>query len=79
MLSGPEARFSFFHGLAATNQFFYHVFTRVAELDLRDIGLNTEWTTLPMNVEEVVWEGVKRKYWTLDQYFLPLSKMQVLD
>ena len=64
------------HGLAGTNAFFYDVLTRVAEADLREIGLETEWHEMKPAVTEEVWEGVKRKYWTLDTYRLPLSKMQ---
>ncbi|PKI85637.1 type IV protein arginine methyltransferase [Malassezia vespertilionis] len=60
----------------ATNPFFYQVFTRVSELDLRDIGLVTSWKTLYPTVEEASWQGVKRKYWSLDQYYLPISHMQ---
>lgn len=86
VLSGPDARFSFcksgrphpVHGLAATNLFLYNVYTRVAELDLRDIGLSTSWTTLPMHVKEEIWKGVKRKYWTLDRYYLPVCQMELI-
>ncbi|KAL4399794.1 Arginine N-methyltransferase 2 [Malassezia pachydermatis] len=78
VLSGPEARFSFFHGLAATNQFLYNVYTRVSELDLKDIGLSTKWSTLSLQLDEETWDGVKRKYWTLPQYYLPVSHMDVL-
>ena len=66
------------HGLAATNTFLYNVYTRVAELDLHEIGFETEWTTLCPIVTEDDWQGVKRKYWTLDQYYLPLSHMRLV-
>lgn len=91
VMNGPDSRFSFctcaqinrlyntVHGLAATNLFFYSVYTRVAELDLHEIGLTTEWQTLRMQVEENTWKGVKRKYWTLDDYYLPVSRMQLVD
>lgn len=76
-LSGPEARFSFFHGLAGTNRFFYDVYTRVAELDLREVGLETEWETIPVELEdrEEVWRGIKREYWTSDHFRLPICNM----
>lgn len=77
VLAGPDARFSFFHGLAATNRFLYEVYTRVSELDLRDIGLVTEWRTLHPRVAEEVWNGVKRQYWSLDAYYLPVAHMQL--
>ncbi|AXA49468.1 type IV protein arginine methyltransferase [Malassezia restricta] len=79
VLSGPDSRFSFFHGLAATNGFFYNIFTRVAELDLREIGLETKWHALPMSVKEDTWKGIKRKYWTLDEYYLPVSHMRLIE
>ncbi|WFD25788.1 type IV protein arginine methyltransferase [Malassezia nana] len=78
VLSGPDARFSFFHGLAATHQFYYQVYTRLAELDLRDIGLTTTWTALLMHVDDITWDGVKRKYWSLDEYYLPVARMQLV-
>ncbi|KAI3628241.1 type IV protein arginine methyltransferase [Malassezia furfur] len=77
VLSGPEARFSFFHGLAATNRFLYEVYTRVSELDLREIGLVTEWQTLCPRVEAEDWNGVKRQYWSLAQYYLPIAHLQL--
>lgn len=76
-LSGPQARFSFFHGLAATNQFLYDVYTRVSELDLRNIGLSTHWHLVYPEIAENTWLGVKRKYWTLDCYHLPACHMQL--
>lgn len=77
VLTGPDARFSFFHGLAATDRFLYDVYTRIAELDLREIGLATTWTTLYPDVQEETWDGVKRKYWTLDDYYLPVAQLQL--
>lgn len=75
-----RARFGFFHGLAATNRFLYDVYTRLVELDLRDIGLETEWETVKVDMDdaEEVWEGVRRKYWTLDEYRLPTCRMGVI-
>ena len=67
------------HRLAATNGFFYNIFTRVAELDLREIGLETKWHALPMSVKEDTWKGIKRKYWTLDEYYLPVSHMRLIE
>lgn len=77
VLSGPESRFSFFHGLAATNRFLYEVYTRVSELDLREIGLVTKWKMLFPDVTEETWNGVKRKYWSLDRYYLPIAHLQL--
>ncbi|WFD33297.1 type IV protein arginine methyltransferase [Malassezia cuniculi] len=76
-LNGPDSRFSFFHGLAATNQFLYDVYTRVSELDLREIGFDTTWSIVYPEVHPDTWNGVKRSYWTLDAYYLPIARMQI--
>lgn len=60
LLSGSNARFSFFHGLGATSEFthlilavvnvawtdplFYDVYTRISELHLAEIGLDVQWS-----------------------------------
>lgn len=77
ILNGPGSKFSFFNGLAATNQFFYDVYTRISELDLKEIGLDTSWTTLRPRIREEEWAGVKQKYWQLETYYCPLARMDV--
>lgn len=79
IMNGPNSRFSFFHGLGATNRFFYEVYTRISELDLKEIGLTTQWTTMQPKVTEQEWQGVKRKYWDLADYYCPLARFDVLD
>ncbi|PWN42448.1 hypothetical protein IE81DRAFT_323411 [Ceraceosorus guamensis] len=81
LVSGPSARFSFFHGLAGTNPFLYDVYTRVAELDLIGIGLQTQWHTIrpALANTELIWKGTKRAYWTLDEFRIPLCSMQILQ
>lgn len=75
-LLSPEGRFGFFNGLGADRRVCYDVYCRVAELDLCDAGLDTEWHDV--HVQELgkegegKWEGVKRRYWTLDRYRLPI-------
>lgn len=80
LLSGPSARFSFFHGLAGTNRFFYDVYTRLAELDLRDVGLETQWESVKVGMEDrqETWKGIKREYWSLDEFRLPVCQMTVI-
>ena len=53
------------------------MYTRVSELDLREIGLVTEWQTLCPRVEAEDWNGVKRQYWSLAQYYLPIAHLQL--
>ncbi|KAM3084718.1 Arginine N-methyltransferase 2 [Clarireedia jacksonii] len=43
-LMSEEGRFSFFNGLGADRRVCYDVYTRVAEMDLCEAGLDVEWT-----------------------------------
>jgi len=69
-----HGRFGFFNGLGADRQVCYDVYTRVVELDLQDAGFDTAWTE--MKIEDLdqikTWEGVRRKYWALDTYRMPI-------
>lgn len=71
-------RFGFFNGLGADRRVCYDVYTRVVELHLSEAGMDVEWTDVP--VEELggegegEWKGVRRRYWTLNTYRLPVCK-----
>lgn len=71
-----KGRFGFFNGLGADRRVCYDVYTRVAELDLSEAGLDVEWTDVEVGElggdGEGEWEGVRRRYWTLDSYRLPV-------
>ncbi|KAA8574654.1 hypothetical protein MFRU_030g00450 [Monilinia fructicola] len=77
-LLSEDGRFSFFNGLGADRKVCYDVYTKVSELDLCDAGLDVEWTEV--EVEELggegegEWKGVRRRYWVLDKYRLPICK-----
>lgn len=64
--------FGFFNGLGADRQICYDVYTKVSEMHLADAGLDVEWKEIPVDMKELAeadkdgWEGVKRRYWTLD-------------
>jgi len=75
----PEATYSFFNGLGGTNPFFHDVYCRVASIDLRNCGLTTKYITMPMEEQdsEVVWQGVKRRYWSLPTYNLPVCRFEL--
>ncbi|KAE8180485.1 hypothetical protein CF335_g9235, partial [Tilletia laevis] len=77
LLNGPNARFSFFHGLAGTNDFLYDVYTRLSELDLQSIGLSTQWHAVHPQLTEEVWRGIRREYWSLPRFLIPVSKMNL--
>ncbi|KAH8996552.1 S-adenosyl-L-methionine-dependent methyltransferase [Lactarius hatsudake] len=76
LLAGPNARFSFFNGLGATNALFYDVYTHLAELHLSELGIDVEWedidvATLP---GEVRW-GNTREYFAMRLYRLPVCRI----
>ena len=76
LLSQEGGRFSFFHGLGADRRISYDVYTRVVEMDLFDAGLETTWEIFELGEgegqKEQDWEGVRRRYWTLGEYKLPI-------
>lgn len=81
LLDGPEARFSFFHGLGATSRFLYDLYTLLVEYDLREVGLGTEWEEVEVDEGGTErWEevGVRRRYWNVPaKYRLAVCKMDV--
>lgn len=73
MLSGPQARFSWFHGLGATSVTLYDIYTQIAELDLHDAGFKTVWHEVNVDGGEAVWEDIRRRYWNIPcPYRLPI-------
>ncbi|KAL2161596.1 hypothetical protein VTH06DRAFT_8158 [Thermothelomyces fergusii] len=73
-----QGRFSFFNGLGADRLVCYDVYTKVVELHLADAGLDVDWEVIGVDMSNLAeagkgeWEGVKRRYWTLDKYRLPI-------
>ncbi|PTB79530.1 arginine N-methyltransferase 2 [Trichoderma longibrachiatum ATCC 18648] len=71
-------RFSFFNGLGADRRVCYDVYSRVVEMHCADAGLDVEWEESDVDMAELdkdgqgEWEGVRRRYWTLDKYRLPI-------
>ena len=69
-------RFGFFNGMGADRRVCYDVYCRVVEMDLCAAGLDVAWTDV--EVRELgeegkgEWRGVRRRYWTLDEYRLPV-------
>ncbi|KAI3342641.1 arginine N-methyltransferase 2 [Ustulina deusta] len=70
--------FGFFNGLGADRKVCYDVYTKVVEMHLSDAGLDVAWNELDVNMKGLEeerkgeWHGVKRRYWTLDKYRLPI-------
>ncbi|KAF8451878.1 S-adenosyl-L-methionine-dependent methyltransferase [Terfezia claveryi] len=74
-LLNPEGgRFGFFNGLGADRKISYDVYRKIAEIDLFEAGLEAKWEVVRVGdlEKEVEWEGVRRKYWCLDEYWLPV-------
>lgn len=68
-------KWGFFNGMGADRQICYDVYGKVVEMDLFEARYDTAWETIEvpeMNKEE--WEGVKRRYWTLKVYKLPICE-----
>ncbi|KAG0200541.1 hypothetical protein BGX28_006420 [Mortierella sp. GBA30] len=67
--------YSFFNGLGATNQFFHAVYNRISELELSEMGFSVEYEEMDIGLKEEEWNGVKRAYWILDKYYLPVCRL----
>ncbi|KAH7163040.1 S-adenosyl-L-methionine-dependent methyltransferase [Dactylonectria estremocensis] len=73
-----EGRFSFFNGLGADRRICYDVYTKVVEMQCAEAGLDVEWEESNVDMAGLgqdgkgEWEGVRRRYWTLDKYRLPI-------
>ncbi|KAF3016196.1 Arginine N-methyltransferase 2 [Neopestalotiopsis sp. 37M] len=73
-----DGRFGFFNGLGADRQVCYDVYTKVVEMHLSDAGMDVEWQEMDVDMKTLGeegkgdWEGVKRRYWTLSTYRLPV-------
>lgn len=70
----PEGKWSFFNGMGADRQISYDVYQKVTEIDLLEAGFDVEWQEIDIPELEAEWEGVKRKYWDVKKYRLPVCK-----
>lgn len=79
LLDGPDARFSFFNGLGATNAVFYDVYTRVSDCHLSEVGVDVQWHDVDVGLgdseDDARWGGT-RKYFTLPIYRLPIGQLR---
>lgn len=75
-LLNQDGVFGFFNGLGADRRICYDVYTKVVELHLVDAGLDVAWQEIDVDLKGLEeagkgeWEGVKRRYWTLNSKFL---------
>ncbi|ODV90256.1 hypothetical protein CANCADRAFT_31270 [Tortispora caseinolytica NRRL Y-17796] len=70
LLNGDNGVFSFFNGLGADRQVCYDVYCKVVELDLAEFGLSLEYE--PMEIDKQSWTHIKRSYWNVNPYMLPI-------
>lgn len=73
-LLDQDGRWSFFNGMGADRQISYDVYQKVVELDLFESGFDVEWESVDLPKLDAEWEGVRRKYWNVDEYRLPICK-----
>jgi len=72
-LHKPDGIYSFFNGLAPDNLFFHGVACNCVKIQLSHLGLDAEFASCEIQVNEKDWEGVRRKYWHgRDTYYLPI-------
>jgi type IV protein arginine methyltransferase len=73
-LLAQDGQWSFFNGMGADRQISYDVYQKVVELDLFEAGFDVEWTDVELPNLESEWAGVRRKYWNISQYRLPVCR-----
>ncbi|KAJ5676210.1 Protein arginine N-methyltransferase 2 [Penicillium macrosclerotiorum] len=69
-----DGKWGFFNGMGADRQISYDVYQKVAEMDLFEAGFDVDWEEIPVPKLEGEWEGVRRAYWVVDNYRLPLCR-----
>ncbi|KAF7117422.1 hypothetical protein CNMCM5793_006367 [Aspergillus hiratsukae] len=69
-----EGRWGFFNGMGADRQISYDVYQKVVEMELFEAGFDVEWEEIKVPKLEGEWTGVRRPYWVVDNYRLPLCK-----
>lgn len=71
----PDGIFSFFNGLGADRYIVNDVYSVVVSLDLAGFGMDVNYLTIPVNLDEETWKDTKTgRYWELDRYLLPVCK-----
>ena len=72
-LLNDGGKWGFFNGMGADRQICYDVYGKLVEMDLFEAGYDTEWETLEVDkLGDEEWHGVKRPYWALEEYRLPI-------
>ncbi|RAK96337.1 protein-arginine N5-methyltransferase [Aspergillus ibericus CBS 121593] len=74
ILEQDGGRWGFFNGMGADRQISYDVYQKVVEIDLFEAGFEVEWEEIEVPKLEGEWEGVRRPYWMIEKYRLPVCK-----
>ena len=73
-----EGSFGFFNGLGADRRVCYDVYCKVVEMDALEAGMDVEWEDVEVGElggeGEGEWKGVRRRYWVLEKYRLPICR-----
>ncbi|OJJ50573.1 hypothetical protein ASPZODRAFT_126460 [Penicilliopsis zonata CBS 506.65] len=69
-----EGKWGFFNGMGADRQISYDVYQKVAEMEIFEAGFDVEWEEIKVPKLVGEWNGVRRPYWVVDSYRLPLCK-----
>ncbi|KAL4878961.1 S-adenosyl-L-methionine-dependent methyltransferase [Aspergillus karnatakaensis] len=69
-----DGKWGFFNGMGADRQISYDVYQKVVEMDLFEAGFDVAWEEIEVPKLEDEWNGVRRPYWNISKYRLPLCK-----
>lgn len=67
-------KWSYFNGMGADRQISYDVYQKVVEMDLFEAGFDVDWQELDVPELDGEWEGVRRSYFNIKQYRLPVCR-----
>lgn len=67
-------KWGFFNGMGADRQISYDVYQKVVEMDLFEAGFDVEWEEFEVPKLDGEWEGVRRPYWAIENYRLPVCR-----
>ena len=69
----PGGVYSFFNGMCPFNIFFQGVACELVKTELVALGFRVVFIPVQIDLDKSTWDGVKRKYWIGDTYYLPVA------
>ena len=73
-LLDASGKWSYFNGMGADRQISYDVYQKIVEMDLLEAGYDVDWEDVELPDLRGEWEGVRRKYWNVERYRLPVCR-----